>query len=118
MPDARIPASAASGSAMQRAVVAEQDARRAIADAQAAAAATVEEARAQARAILNAVPDRITKLRGRGARAVERALSGIKAEETAALQALGETAFPAELLEPTTAALVARLTGGDVEQAP
>lgn len=113
MPDSRIPATAASGSAMQRAVVAEQDARKAIADAQADAAAAVEAARAQARAILNAVPDRITKLRARGAHAVQRALAGIQEEEAAALRALGETAFPEELLEPTTAALVARLTGGE-----
>lgn len=118
MPDSRMPASVASGSAMQRAVVAEQDARKAIADAQAAAATAVEAARAQARAILNAVPDRITKLRARGARAVQRALAEIGNEQTVALQALGETAFPAELLEPTTEALVLRLTGGDVEKAP
>lgn len=100
---------------MQRAVVAEQDARQAIADAQAAAARAVEVARAQARALLDAVPDRIARLRARGARTVQRALAEIQADEAAALRALGETAFPPELLAPTTAALVARLTGGDEE---
>jgi len=118
MPDSKLPATPAAGSAMQRAVVAEQDARKAIADAQAAAAAAVEAARAQARAILNAVPDRITRLRARGAHAVQRALAEIQAEEAAALRALGETAFPPELLGPTTDALVARLTGGEPEPPP
>jgi len=111
MPDSRSAGPLAAGSDMQRAVVAEQDARRAIADAEAAAAAEVEAARAQARAILDAVPARIERLRQRGARAVERALVEINSEEAIALQALGATALPAELLEPTTAALVARLTG-------
>ena len=105
----------AAGSAMQRAVVAERDARHAIADAEVAAAAAVEAARAQARAILNAVPDRITRLRARGIRTVQRALAEIQAEEAAATAALGATAFPAELLEPTTDALVARLAGGKPE---
>lgn len=116
MPEPVVPASAA-GSAMQRAVVAEQDARRAIAQAGTESAAAVEAARAQARAILDAVPERLTRLRARGARAVEQALAGIKAEETAALEALGTTAFPAALREPTTQALAARLTGGDAENA-
>src|SRR5690349_20770829 len=108
MPD---PPSPAAGSDMQRAVVAEQDARRAIAAAASSAAAEVEAARAQARAMLNAVPARIERLRGRGARAVQRAVATIEAEEQDALRALGDTAFPAELLEPTTQALVERLTG-------
>jgi hypothetical protein len=111
MPDLKSSAAPATGSDMQRAVVAEQDARRAIADAEAAAAAELEAARAQARAILDAVPARIERLRQRGARDVERALVEIGSEEAIAMQALGETALPAELLEPTTAALVARLTG-------
>lgn len=115
MPEPVFPASAA-GSAMQRAVIAEQDARLAIAQAGTEAAAAVEAARAQARAILDAVPDRLTRLRARGARAVEQALAAISAEEAAALQALGVTAFPADLLDRTTEALVARLTG--VEKAP
>lgn len=102
---------AAAGSDMQRAVVAEQDARRAIAAAESAAAGQLEAARAQARAILNAVPARIERLRERGARAVQRAVAQIRAEEQDALRSLGDTAFPAELLEPTTQALVERLTG-------
>ena len=104
---------AAAGSAMQRAVVAERDARGAIAAAETAAAAAVEAARAQARAILTAVPDRITRLRARGARTVQRALIDIQAEEAAAMAALGTTAFPEELLGPTTDALVTRLSGGE-----
>ena len=104
--------SAASGSAMQRAVVAEADARQAIATAEAAAAAAVEQARGQARAILDAVPGRIDRLRQRGANAVEHALAEIEAESKAAMAALGQTALPEELLEPATAALAARLTGG------
>ena len=110
-PDPSVPAVPIAGSDMQRAVSAEQDARRAIAAAETAAVAQVEAARAAARAILNAVPERIERLRGRGVRAAERALAAIQAEEGAALRALRETALPAELIEPTTAALVARLTG-------
>jgi len=98
---------------MQRAVVAEHDARQAIADARVAAATAAEAARADARAILDAVPGRIARLRARGARAVQRAVAEIAAEEDTAMRALRETAFPAPLLEPTTQALVARLTGGE-----
>ena len=111
MPDSKSAGPPAAGSDMQRAVVAEQEARRAIAEGEAAAAARVEAARTQARAIVNAVPARIERLRQRGARAVERALVGINSEEAIALQGVGETALPPELLEPTTEALVARLTG-------
>lgn len=102
----------ASGSAMQRAVVAEQDARRAIADAERAAQKDVEQARARARAILSAVPDRIARLRVRGANAVRKAIGAIEAEEAEALRALGDSAFPADLLEPATQALAEDLTGG------
>lgn len=113
MPEPTSAASAAAGSAMQRAVVAEQDARRAIADAETAAAASVEAARAQARELLNAVPARIERLRLRGARVAGKNLRRIAAEEAAALQALGATAFPGELLEPVTGAVAAALTGGE-----
>ena len=102
----------AGGSAMQRAVVAEQEARRAIAEAEGTARADVEAARAQARAILNAVPARIAKVRVRGANAVRGALAQIEAEEAQATAALRESALPEELLGPATQALVARLTGG------
>ena len=111
MPEAKSAAVAPAGSDMQRAVVAEQDARRAIAAAEAVAADQVEKARAEARAILNAVPARIERLRGRGTRAVQRAVAQIEAAEQAETRALGDTAFPAEMLAPTTDALVARLTG-------
>ena len=111
MPEAKSAAPAPAGSDMQRAVVAEQDARRAIAEAETRATAQVEAARAQARAILNAVPGRIERLRGRGTRAVQRAVAQIEAEEQGAMRSLGDTAFPAELMAPTTEALVARLTG-------
>jgi len=117
MPEPKIPGDAA-GSAMQRAVVAEHDARQAIAAAQVSAAAELEAARAQARAIANAVPDRIARLRARGTRAVQRALAQLEADEAAALQALGQSAFPPGLVEPTTAALVARLSGGEPEPPP
>ena len=114
MPDSTLPGSAA-GTAMQRAVVAERDARRAIADAQAAAVVAVEAARAEARAILDTVPGRIERLRARGTHAVQRAVAQIEAGEAEAMRVLGDTAFPADLLEPTTRALVARLTGGKPE---
>jgi hypothetical protein len=113
MPEPTSAASAAAGSAMQRAVVAEQDARRAIADAETAAAASVEAARAQAREILSAVPARIERLRARGARAAEKTRRGIAADEAAALRALDATAFPDELIEPVTGAVAARLTGDE-----
>lgn len=116
MPDATLSEGAAAGSAMQRAVVAERDAREAIAAAEQQAALDIDQARTRARAILNGVPKRIERLRQRGARTVERAMAEIRAQEAAALAALGETVFPAELIEPTTAAVAARL-GGD-EQAP
>jgi hypothetical protein len=113
MPEPTSVASAAAGSAMQRAVIAEQDARRAIAGAEAASAASLEAARAQARELLNAVPARIERLRARGARTAGKALQRIAAEEAAALQALGATAFPDELVEPVTDAVAAALTGGE-----
>ena len=113
MPEAKSAAVVPAGSDMQRAVVAEHDARRAIAAAQAEAAAAVDAARAQARALLDAVPGRIERLRQRGARTVEKALRRIADEEAAASRALGATAFPEELLEPVTAALAARLTTGE-----
>lgn len=115
MPEPVFPASAA-GSAMQRAVIAEQDARLAIAQAGTDAAAAVESARAQARAMLDAVPARIERLRLRGTHAVEQALKAIAADEAAALQALGQTAFPQELMQPVTDAVAARLSGADPEQ--
>jgi len=111
-------AAAMSGSDMQRAVSAEHDARRAIADAQTAAAAQLEAARAAARTLLSAVPGRIERLRARGARAADRALAAIKTEESAALAALRDTALPDDLIEPATAALVARLTGGPTGPSP
>ena len=113
MPEAKSAAPVPAGSDMQRAVVAEHDARRAIAAAESAAAVEVEAARAEARAILDKVPQRIERLRQRGARAVEKALQRIAAEEAEATRALGETAFPDALLEPVTAALAARLTTGE-----
>ena len=103
---------AVAGSAMLRAVVAERDAREAIAAAEMQAAVDIDQARTRARAILDAVPGRIERLRLRGARAVQRALAEIAAQEAAALAALGDAAFPDELIEPTTAAVAARLTGG------
>jgi hypothetical protein len=68
MPETRRPADAA-GSAMLRAVVAEQDAREAIAAAEVQAAKDIDAARTRAREILNAVPSRIERLRLRGERA-------------------------------------------------
>ncbi len=104
---------AGSGSAMLRAVVAEQDAREAIAAAEVQAALDIDRARTQARTLLNAVPSRIERLRLRGERAAQRAVAAIEAEERAALAALGQAAFPEELLAPATAAVAARLTGGE-----
>jgi hypothetical protein len=101
------------GSAMQRAVAAEADARHAIGQAEAEAAAALAAARARARAILDAVPRRVARLRQRGANAVRKAIAAIQAEEAAALQSLGKTALPPELMEPATEALAARLTGGE-----
>jgi F0F1-type ATP synthase membrane subunit b/b' len=115
MPDSTVPGSAAAGSAMQRAVVAERDARQAIADEQAAAAAAIETARAEARAILDGVPGRIERLRARGARVTERAIAEIQVAEAAAMRALGDSALPAPLLAPATQSLAARLTGGESE---
>ena len=112
MPEPSRPADAA-GSAMLRAVVAERDAREAIAAAEIQAAQDIDAARTRARVILNAVPSRIERLRLRGERMVERALAAIQAEEQAALAALEKTAFPEERLDPGTAALAARLTGGE-----
>jgi len=100
-----------SGNAMQQAVAAEQAARRAIAESEAQAVATVERARAQARTILNAVPGRIGRLRERGLRTVQRALAAIEADETAATLKLRETAYAPELLERALDRLVRRLTG-------
>lgn len=113
MAEAQTPAMAGSGSAMLRAVVAEQDAREAIAAAEMQAALDIDRARNQARAILNAVPSRIERLRLRGERAAQRAVAAIQAEEQAALAALAATALPEELLGPATAAVAARLTGGE-----
>ena len=113
MPDATSSEGVAAGSAMQRAVVAERDAREAIAAAEMQAALDIDNARTRAREILNAVPARIERLRQRGARAVQRAVARIEAEEAAALAALGETAFPPEQVEPTTVAVAARLSGGE-----
>ena len=110
MPDAHGPEGGAAGSAMQRAVVAERDAREAIVAAEMQAALDIDQARTRAREILNAVPGRIERLRLRGSRAVQRAIADIQAQEAAALAALGDAAFPAELLEPTTAAVAERLT--------
>jgi hypothetical protein len=98
---------------MLRAVVAERDAREAIAAAEVQAAIDIDRARTRARALLNAVPSHIERLRLRGARAAQRALAAIQAQEAAQLAALGATAFPEELLEPATAAVAARLTGGE-----
>ena len=102
---------AAAGGALQRAVRAEQDARRIIAEAEVEAAATVERARAAARARLNGVPDRIARLRERGEHAVRAALTGIQAEEATATSKLRETVLAPELLERSVAQLVGRLTG-------
>jgi len=110
MPDAPVSERGAAGSAMQRAVVAERDAREAIAAAEMQAALDIDKARTHAREILNAVPGRIERLRLRGGRAVQRAIVEIQAQEAAALAALGDAAFPAELLEPTTTAVAERLT--------
>lgn len=113
MPDPSSPMDgAAAGSAMQRAVAAEQDARRAIAEAETAAAAAVEAAHASARAILNAVPGRIMRLRERGARTVHKALATLAAEEAAASARLREADYAPGLLERTVARLAGRLTGG------
>jgi hypothetical protein len=97
---------------MLRAVVAEQDARDAIAAAEVQAALDIDRARTRARVLLNAVPSRIERLRLRAALAAQRALAAIEADEAAQLAALGATAFPEELLEPATAAVAARMTGG------
>jgi len=118
MPDAKVSDGAAAGSAMQRAVVAERDAREAIAAAEQQAALDIDQARTRARAILNEVPKRIERLRQRGARTVERAMAAIRAEEAAALAALGETAFPPELIAPTTATVAARLSGDEPAAPP
>lgn len=103
----------ATGSAMLRAIVAEQDARDAIAAAEMQAAADIDAARTRARAMLNAVPSRIERLRLRGERSVQRALAEIRAEEQAAQAALGRTAFPEALLQPATEAVAAGLSGGE-----
>ena len=100
------------GSAMQQAVAAEQAARSAIAEAEAQAATAVESARAKARAILNAVPGRIARLRERGLRTVQRALAVISAEEAAAALKLREAAYAPEVLDRTVDQLAQRLTGG------
>jgi len=100
-----------SGSAMQQAVAAEQAARSVIADAEAQAATAVENARARARAIVNAVPGRTARLRERGLRTVQRALALIAAEEAAAALKLRETAYAPEVLDRTVEQLVKRLTG-------
>jgi F0F1-type ATP synthase membrane subunit b/b' len=113
MPERIANADAAAGSAMQRAVVAERDAREAIATAEQQAALDIDRARTRARAILDQVPARIERLRQRGARAVAHAVAQIQAEEAAALAALGAKAFPEDLLGPTTAAIAARLAGGE-----
>jgi hypothetical protein len=103
---------------MQRAVVAEQDAREAIAAAEMQAAIDIDRARTRARAILDAVPARIERLRQRGQRAVQRAVAGIAAQEAAALAALGETAFPPELIGPATAAVAEHLSGAQPPRPP
>jgi hypothetical protein len=112
MPETSRPADAA-GSAMLRAVVAEQDARETIAAAEVQAATDIDAARTRARAILDAVPERIERLRLRGERAVQRALARIHAEEQAALAALDQGAFPEERIGPATAAVAARLAGSE-----
>lgn len=101
----------AAGAAMRQAVGAEQDARRAIVEAEAQAVADIEAARAEARALLNAVPDRIARLRARGASAVEKALSAIRAEEAITAQRLNEAAPPPERDEAAVAEVAQWLTG-------
>lgn len=111
MPEPESPVDVVVGSAMQRAVSAEQDARRIIAEAEAEAAAMVERARADSRARLNAVPGRIARVRERSERAVQAALAGIQADEIAATAKLREAVLAPDLLERSVAQLVGRLTG-------
>lgn len=101
------------GTAMQQAVAAEQDARRRIAEAEAQARADVEAVRAQARQLLNDVPARITRLRARGARAVEAAIRSIRAEEEAAGRKLRTAELSADVVERTVAEVARELTGAD-----
>jgi len=98
---------------MQQAVAAEVEARQAIAAADAQALASIEQARAQARAIANDVPARTARLRRRHARAAEQALARIQGDEAAALQKLKAAAVPPDLLDATVARLVRALTGAD-----
>ena len=111
MPEPESSVDVATGSAMQRAVGAEQDARRIIAEAATQAAAAIERARADARARLNAVPGRIARVRERSERAVQAALAGIQSDEVAATSKLHEAVLAPELLERSVAQLVGRLTG-------
>ncbi len=108
MPEPTSPQNA--GSAMQQAVAAEQAARRAITEAEAQAAATLEGARAQSRTALNAVPSRIARLLERGQRTLQRALTATAAEEAAATLKLRETAYAPDLFGRALERLVRRLT--------
>jgi F0F1-type ATP synthase membrane subunit b/b' len=103
----------AAGTAMQQAVAAEQQARRAIAAAAAQAQTLIEQARARARLLVDQAPARIARLRERRAHAVEQALSLIQAQEATAIRQLQAAAIPADVIEAAVQRLTRWLTSAD-----